>query len=262
MLFSQLNIPFQKNHFYAIVTCYSDSPNGHKATTPEVSAMFFPLLFLACSEQTEAEVALEINATPTKTSVVINNTSIEAWRPETTVQLDCPWLSQERDAEESTLNCGPTSLVMAAACINRTTPSYENVIDLISWMSENDETYYETGENYSGSYTNTVQLTNAGNEYYKLSAERFYETVMLNDMYDDLASGVPVLIATYNQGENASDVMDGGGGHFMLLVGMTSTHIIVNDPGPYSADLGESHEYTIDSFEANWQNAGVRFLTK
>lgn len=218
---------------------------------------------LACSEQSDTDLALEINATPVvEESAMELDSTPEPWRPETPIQLDCPWLSQERNADESTLNCGPTSLVMAAACINRTTPNYTDVVDLISWMDENDETYGGTGDDYAGSNTNTVQLTDAANAYFNLGAERFYETATLNDMYDDLASGVPVLIAVHSQGDNATDVMDSGGGHFMLLVGMTPTHIVVNDPGPYSPELGANHEYTIESFEETWQNAGVRLLTE
>ncbi len=217
---------------------------------------------LACSEQPDGDLALEINATPVEESAVNFDSAPEPWRPETTVQLDCPWLSQERNADESTLNCGPTSLVMAAACINHTIPTYTDVIDLISWMDENDESYGGVSGDYSGSNTNTVQITDAANAYFDLSAERFYETTTLNGMYDDLADGVPVVIAVHSQGDNATDVMASGGGHFMLLVGMTPTHIIVNDPGPYSSELGANHEYTIESFEETWQNAGVRFLSE
>ena len=222
--------------------------------------MFIFLSFLACADNSvndnardgaeESDISLNVGSSP------------RDWRPRNTVELDCPWISQQPTEDASTLNCGPTSLVMAAACVNQTIPTYDDVIDTITWMDENVETYDGSGEDNNGSSTNTVELEEVGNEYFDIPSERFYHILTLQSLNEDLESGVPVLVAVDAQGDNATDVMEGGGGHFVLLVGMTPTHVIVHDPGPYSASLGEGHEYTIDSFLDTWQNAGVRFFVE
>ncbi|MFA5945967.1 MAG: C39 family peptidase [Patescibacteria group bacterium] len=191
----------------------------------------------------------------------------DAWRPTEDVLVQCPWVSQEysADAMDYTLNCGPTTLVMASACMNGTTPVTQDIIDVIHRMDDNADDYAGSGENLHGSLTNLDQLTQTMEGYYGISAEKYgmsYGTDGLAGLYEDLQNGIPALIITRGQWDNETDIMqDDGGGHFMLLVGMTPTHIIVNDPGPWDAQYGANKAYTISSFETEWLagNAGLRF---
>lgn len=229
----------------------------------------FTLLLVACAEENFVDEATDGVSGP----LAVHSpsvTPIDPWRPEAETILDCPWQSQEVVGQtETTLNCGPTSVVMAAACIDGFMPETQEIVDVITWMEENINSYNGTGEDNRGSYTNTVQLSETMEEYYGISAEYFsefsesVEPASLQDLEEDLQSGVPTLIATYSQSGNETDVMRDGGGHFMLLVGMTPTHIVMHDPGPWDAASGAFHQYTIESFRQEWQsNAGVRFLVE
>ncbi len=185
------------------------------------------------------------------------------WRPEHTVQLDCPWISQNPSATSSTYNCGPTSMVMAVACIDGTTPTYGDVLNTIIWMDENIGAYGGVGTDGNGSLTNTVELAEVANNYFKISAETFGLSdgvLSLEDMYYDLDRGIPIVLAVRYQGDNTTDVMEYTSGHYMVLTGMTSTHIVVNDPGPFDEELGKNHAYTIESFLDTWQNAGIELF--
>jgi len=190
----------------------------------------------------------------------------DAWRPTEDVLVQCPWVSQEysADARDYTQNCGPTTLVMAAACMNGTTPVTQDIVNVIHWMDHNVPTYDGSRPDFHGSPTSLDELSQTIEGYYGISADEYgmsYGTDGLAGLYEDLQSGIPVLIFTEYQEDNETDVMDGNGGHFMLLVGMTPTHIIVNDPGPWDAQYGANKSYTIDSFEQEWLagNAGLRF---
>ena len=176
----------------------------------------------------------------------------ENWRPEVPAQLDCGWLSQQPFEGANTLDCGPTTLVMAAACIDGYAPEYNEVVDLMAWM--------ESHVGYTGNFTNTVMLETAANSYYDLRAQKFYASLNLEGMYEDLLSGVPILVGVRSQGDNTTDIMELGNWHFMLLVGMTQTHVIFNDPQPYEREIGENRSFTIESFQETWQNGGVQFL--
>lgn len=230
-------------------------------------------LFIACAENAPLETVsvpariitagdADVVETP---PVTIETLDVEPWRPPTEIVLDCAWLSQQVDGG-STLNCGPTSLVMAAACLDGRMPDANEIVDVITWMDETIDSYGGVGTDNHGSYTTTEEMAQTAQGYYGLPAQdftRWHNTAAPEDLYEDLASGVPTLIATYVQGENDTDTLYRGTiGHFMLLVGMTPTHIVVHDPGQRDATLGTFHAYTISSFLDAWQNdAGVRLMT-
>ncbi len=186
------------------------------------------------------------------------------WRPAEEIILDCPWLSQQfaevTEENPSTLNCGPTSVVMAAACIDGFTPETQDIVDVITWMEENIDDY-----NY-GSVTNALQLSDTMSWYYDITARPFkdsYEPLSLQDIYGALEDSDPTLVFTSWQGDNETDVMTSGSAHAMLIVGMNQKYVVVNDPGPWDADFGAYHEYTIESFQQRWlSDAGVRFLVE
>lgn len=188
-----------------------------------------------------------------------------SWRPEKEVSLNCAWLSQKPDADAYNMFCGRTSLVMATACIDRYTPEYKEIIELSEWMAKNIPSYGRTGAETG---THLYQLEDAAEGYYGLSAQSFGEdtrvVVTLKDMYDDLKQGMPVLVAVWGQETcNLTDVMKNnpGNGHVELLVGMSPTHVMLNDPWSFDIALGRNRKYTIESFLTAW-DGGVRLQSK
>lgn len=184
----------------------------------------------------------------------------DSWRPTEEVQVTCPWLSQGY----GTLNCGPTSLVMAAGCIEGYDPDYTEVIELIQWMDVEIDSYGGAGDQNLGSLTDSWMLQEAANGFYALDAQRFDEDgeVTLATLYQELQGNTPVLIATYGQSHDTEVmVMAASTEHYMLLVGMDEEFVCFNDPAKLSDDLGERRCFTTDSFlEVGWQDrAGVRF---
>ena len=62
------------------------------------------------------------------------------------------------------------------------------------------------------------------------------------------------------QDDDTGEVMEVGSGHFMLLTGMTPTHVVFNDPAPWDEGIGRERTFTIDSFLEEWRGAGVTFF--
>lgn len=189
----------------------------------------------------------------------------DEWRPTSDKSVACPWLPQVPPGDwTNTVNCGPASLLMAISSLTGSpaSPGKQDIIDLITWMDENVDSYGGVGTNYNGSITTTEMLTSVANNHFSFEARRMVHGT-LEDLYDQLVAGRPVIVATYTQGTNnaPSDVMvSGGAGHFMLLVGMSGTHVFLHDPGRSAATNGKNRNYTIESFLKNWQgHAGVVF---
>ena len=193
----------------------------------------------------------------------------EDWRPSESILVDCAWLPQvppgrwpTRDQPTpSTANCGPTSLAMAVRCIQGGSPSEQDTVDIIEWLDVNVPEYQGVGIDNNGSWTNTVMLKEASSEMFSIAADQFW-AFSLQEAYAELVAGRPVVVATYTQGSNddPSDVMGPGDKHFMLLVGMTSTHVLLHDPGRSAASNGANRDFTIESFQMYWQGyAGVKF---
>lgn len=193
------------------------------------------------------------------------------WRPEKEIVLDCAWLSQEPSDTARTLNCGPTALVMAAGCIRGYAPEYNEVVDLITWMDEYIPSYNGVGVNDKGSYTNIHQLEEAAEGYYGLPSKSFFDPMIpgtayslqtISSLYANLKNGLPVIVGVGVQVGNGTDVLTNAQGvwHFMLLVGMTPTHVVLHDPEPWDASYGRYREYTIESFIKTWGKYGLQFL--
>lgn len=224
---------------------------------------FFVLSLFACvNNGTSIETGFVVESEESSVTMNIDvGPHLSLWRPQNSVLLDCPWISQQPTEDANTLNCAPTVMVMADACINQTIPTYDpDVINVIEWMDENVATYHGSGEDNNGSYTTPAEMEQVGNEYFEIPSKKFDEIFTLQGLYEDLESGIPVLIGVSGQGDNETDVMKSGPGHAMLLVGMTPTNVTFNDPGPYDARFGEEHTYTIRSFLETWQNGGVQFF--
>jgi hypothetical protein len=183
----------------------------------------------------------------------------DGWRASSTVLLDCGWLAQSPPGDwDNTVNCGPVSLLMAESCLSDFAPTAADTIDLITWMDANVSTYGGTGSNHNGSLTNTSQLAEAWSGYFARSAER-RPGATLESVYDELAAGRPVIVTTLTQATNnaPSDAMAlTGAPHFMLVVGMTPTHVVMHDPGRSQSANGEDRYFTIESFHDTWSRQG------
>jgi len=156
-------------------------------------------------------------------------------------------------------------LAMAAAYIGGYTPEYEQVCEEIKWMDENLEYYDGDGENCESSGSTPDELADVGNGLYSLDAEAFNSLShggTLEALYEQLESGVPVIVTTYVQPDDASDLMiNSGTMHFMLATGMIvkegERYIVLNDPLQTTAP-----EYKLNSFKECWRDSsGLSFLT-
>jgi hypothetical protein len=189
----------------------------------------------------------------------------DGWRPTAAVRLECPWLPQVPPGDwTTTMNCGPASLLMAEACMRGGAPGGGDIIDLINWMDANISTYAGVGSGHSGSATSTTQLVATADSYFGLAAER-KTGLRLQDAYAELAAGRPVIVTTLTQSGNdhpSTTMSSRGAPHFMMLVGMTPTTVILHDPGRGASINGEDREFSITSFHATWSlqgNAAVTF---
>lgn len=126
----------------------------------------------------------------------------DSWRPAGTVELSCPWLAQVPPGNwTDTMNCGPVSVEMAAACLEGWTPTADDTSALLDWMNENIVGFSSDAPDYNGSLTNTEQLANAASGYFDLEASRRTHA-SLEDLYGELAAGRPVIVASETQTTN------------------------------------------------------------
>ena len=157
---------------------------------------------------------------------------------------------------------------MVIAYIAEETPTFPEVVKMISWMAENVSGYEGTGEQFQGSPTNRAQMEYTSLEYFGLTAEAFGEDTDdsisgLEGLWNELHSGLPVFITTYSQElEMGEEMTDEGINHDMLLVGMTLTQVIFHDPGLRTTSDGAYRVFSIESFdEAGWNyHGGIRFM--
>jgi|GEM_PF-3681181 len=191
------------------------------------------------------------------------------------VRESCGWVSQQWHGEDPTLNCGPASLLISAACVKGTDPSEEDLKNSLDYMDANA---WATGyggsggeeEGYPGSYTSGSDLVATMEGYYRADAmlvgdnygewgfgENYGNAVALSDLLDDVRNGYPPIIATVSQGlrPTGDEMVADGTPHYMVLMGAFLDedgiwYVVLHDPNPYPKDreYGELHAYTLDSF--------------
>lgn len=224
------------------------------------------LSILATAGFTACQAPLQDQDTSDVAEVVCTGeTDTESWNPPTEIRLPVELLSQYSLSGEETLNCGETSLAMAAAYIGGYIPEYKQVCDLVRWMDQNLDYYEGNGETCEGSGSTPDELADAANGLYSLDAQAFNSRThggTLEALYEQLESGVPVIVATHTQPDGATDLMiNNGTMHFMLVTGMIMKdgewYVVLNDPLQTTAP-----EYKLNSFEECWRDSsGVSFLT-
>lgn len=193
----------------------------------------------------------------------INDKQEKNWRPDVRILLECPWISSSNLDRGG----GPASLVMAAAYIYGYRPIQNDISDLITWMmSENKGGggFY----NSSGDNMTLFQLSKVARQYYNLTPRIFQnypvEGVPFEEIYEGLIRGSPVLVRIMCQTDNLVNQANEGCWHYMLIVGMTPTHVVVNDPGFIDGNLGYNRLYAFESFLGQWSEtgSGILFLSE
>src|SRR3989338_355030 len=140
-----------------------------------------------------------------------------------------------------TKNCGPTSVLMVAAYHLQFIPTSQNIKDLDDWMVVKG--IITSVNNYNGDDTSGDDLLRIAKEYYGFQEVTKYNANDVNFLIQALSNGNPVIV-----GVNINLDLNKAG-HFMVLIGMTDTNVIVKDPG--HAD-GADKSYPISTFLASW----------
>ena len=162
---------------------------------------------------------------------------------DTKILLDVPFLPQVPPGTWSnTRNCGHTCAVMMRAYYFNIEPLPEHIIQADNWLNAR---YGLPVNDYNGDWTNCFQIRAW------LESEGVPTKVGMGNLEKArtmLSEGKPFLAAVYsNMNPN------GGAKHAMLVIGIDSTHVYVNDPGKVN---GENNSYPISQFLSAWGAQG------
>lgn len=179
--------------------------------------------------------------TNSQASVVSLDKFVE--RSDTKILLDVPFLPQVPPGTWSgTRNCGNACAVMMRAYYYGIEPIPEHIIQVDDWLNAR---YGLSVNNYNGDWTNCFQIRTW------LESEGVTTKVGMGNLERArtmLSEGNPFLAAVYsNMNPN------GGAKHAMLVVGIDSTKVYVNDPGKVN---GANNSYPISQFLSAWSTQG------
>ena len=149
----------------------------------------------------------------------------------------------------ATNNCGQTATLMVMSYWKGSEPTEQDIKDIDDWLFVK---YGDPINNYNGSATNTTKLLAVAKEYGKFTNSYTDSGWTLNDLKESINRGYPIIAAitaSYlsNRGYNYA------GGHFVVVIGYTASHIICNDPGTNS---GEQKYYSNDEFAQAFSSQG------
>ena len=164
------------------------------------------------------------------------------------IELDVPFKAQVLPGTwgpyptADSRNCGPASVLMATAYHLGFVPTEQQIKDLNDWM-------FSVGiitdvRNYNGDYTDATDLIRIAKEYFGFNEATKYNNNDLDLLRQALSDNNPIIVGVKL---NMSTTL---AGHFMLLVGITDTEVIVNDPGHTA---GSKVPYPIAQFQASWE---------
>jgi len=167
------------------------------------------------------------------------------------MELSVPFIAQSPPGnwpppEPSTHNCGPTSVLMTAAYYLGFTPAPQHIKDLDDWTVFVG--MFTSVNGYNGNNTNADQLVRLAKEYYGFQSVTKYNdgNSSIDLLRQSLGDGNPVIVGV------KIDMTTTKGGHFMVLIGMTDTNVIVHDPGHSENNGGKHESYPIPQFLASW----------
>ena len=176
--------------------------------------------------------------------------------------LNVPFLPQVPPPDSATQtdwsktkNCGQTSVLMTMAFLNRFTPSSQQIVNEDSWLATKyNNTSFKAP--YS-TFTNTDQLKTLTSEYWQyqqtMSGKCSGSAGCKNFLYNSIMQSKPVVVAVrLNMSSSTSTA-----GHFMVLIGMNDTTVVVNDPGHTK---GGGIQYSYSQFDASWATQGRAYV--
>ena len=130
----------------------------------------------------------------------------------------------------NTNNCGQTSALMVMSYHQGSVPTEEGIKDIDEWLFQK---YGDPINSYNGSVTNTTKLEALVKEfggYFNSYKDSGWD---LPDLRQQIDVGLPVIVAV-TAGYLSNRGYSYAGGHFVVVIGYTQTHIICNDPGSSS----------------------------
>jgi len=167
-------------------------------------------------------------------------------------------------------NCGPTSVLMVASkygtasIIAGSPPDPNQITDVDSWLEANFAlTWGYSANSGKGSGTEPPELAALAQQYFGLTGAIAFSGWSLQQLQQELAQGYPVIVRVRPQMESTYP-----DAHYMLLLGMDSSYVYVNDPGIRN---GAAVQYPLQAFIDSWgrsaawdqqNNEGLAFTTE
>lgn len=170
------------------------------------------------------------------------------------IKLDVPFIPQVPPGEWSnTKNCGQAAVLNSVGYLRRQCMTPVNITYENNWLANayGDSRY----RNPNGWYTDVYKLENLAKNYWGYYNSRA-TTSNLDGLYSELKACRSVVVAVRLQ---MSTTPTPTNGHFMVLVGMDSSYVWVNDVGK---TYGKNNSYPLWQFEASWktQNNSCVFI--
>lgn len=145
--------------------------------------------------------------------------------------LSVPFKSQVPPGEwANTNNCGQTCALMVLCYYKGTVPTEQGIKDIDDWLFQK---YGDPINNYNGSITNTTKLEALVKEYGGFVNSYKDNGWDLSNLKQKIDEGRPV-IAAVTAGYLSNRGYNYAGGHFIVVIGYSDTHIICHDPGTSS----------------------------
>ena len=169
---------------------------------------------------------------------------------ETVILDNVPFRQQSPPGDwNHNMNCGPASALMLAGYYQDFTPAETNLQAILDWLYENGYIAEQTvvgAEHYDGNATSASDIVSILGKFYNLAG--FVKKAQANQelLIEQLEKGNPVVVGVNIRLDPAA------GGHFMVLVGLDGTEVVVHDPGRTN---GEFNRYPWDQFVESWQTS-------
>lgn len=205
-----------------------------------IFGLILVILVAGCSNSINTpETNFGISSVPTSSE--IRDKFIEF--SDSRIVLDVPFLPQVPPGDwVNTRNCGPACAVMMRAYYFNIQPSPDHIIQADNWLNAH---FGLPVNGYNGDWTNIFQVRAW------LDSEGVPTKVGMGNLEQAramLSEGKPFLVAVYsNMNPN------GGAKHAMLVVGIDSDNIYVNDPGKIA---GANNFYPLSQFLSAWSAQG------
>lgn len=150
------------------------------------------------------------------------------------------------------MNCGPTAALMVAANYQSFIPTTEKLKALIDWLYTKGIIYPQSyAEYYDGNVTSTWQLKKILEDYFQVGEVERRIGSDLEYLRLQLLRQNPIIVGV-NINMSPAQL-----GHFMVVVGLNDSQIIVHDPGKTN---GAYNSYSLEKFLASWATSGYSSL--